>query len=166
MNTGPATPSWVAENGDAAARTLAWVSTALTITMLLLLPWWPSDIHDPSFLTFREEQVDMIDRFGYSADRTWWNVFPDSWFQYGWIVQIGLSVVAAVVVGRTDGWRGLVWLGVFGAVWQLVGVLGSGLLNTTGVPYLCVLTALMLVTAWWFSTRGGKTTRPDRVDMY
>ncbi|MFE7775378.1 hypothetical protein ACFU5O_16055 [Streptomyces sp. NPDC057445] len=134
----------VSEGRTVAAYWLAAIATVLTVLGLYVLPWWPSDYPDPTFLEYRAEYVADL------ADNTapWWNAFHDSYFVVGFAVQTAAVCLLPFVVARRDRWHWLSVLAVLGAIWQLIGVLGSTIFHTTPAPFLGPLAGLLGLTAW------------------
>jgi hypothetical protein len=133
-----------------AAHWLAAIAAALTVLGLYVLPWWPSRFPDPTFLEFRAEYVAEL------ADDTtpWRNVFHDSYFVFGFGFQTGAVLLLPFVVARGDRWHWLSALAVLGAVWQLIGVLGSTIFHITFAPLLGPLAGLLGLIAWLLARPG------------
>jgi hypothetical protein len=126
------------------ARWLAGAAAALTLLGLYAIDWWPSGFPDPSFMEFREDYV-----AGLADDTTpWWNVFHDSWFRFGFLFQTFAVLLLPFTVGLRGRAHWLSALAVLGAVWQLVGVLGSTIFNITFAPFMGPIAGLLALAAW------------------
>ncbi|MEV6205673.1 hypothetical protein [Kitasatospora sp. NPDC051914] len=121
---------------------LAVVAAVLTLVGLYVWPWW-SGRHSTTFLEYREDF--LTDRT--SGDQ-WWNVLYESWFRFGFAVQTVAVLVLPIAVLRWDRWHWLSAAAVLGAVWQLVGVLGSTVFHTTPAPFLGPLAGVLAAVAW------------------
>ena len=126
------------------ARIAAAVAAVLVV-LSLTLPWWPDGFRSPTFGEFRTRFL----RDWRGDLRPWHNQLFWSWFSFGYVLQVLATIAAVPLVGR----RGraadaVVLFAVLCCGWQLVGVRGATLINTTIAPYLGPLAGVVLLSAW------------------
>jgi hypothetical protein len=127
-----------------AACLLSDPAAALTILGLYVFAWWPSGFPTPRFLAFRAGYVaDLAD-----DDTPWWNVFPDSYFVFGFAVQTAAFVVLPFVVANRNRLHWLSAVAVLASVWEVIGVKGGTLINTTAAPWLGPLAGVLALIGW------------------
>lgn len=139
---------------------IAAAVAALLVVVGLLLRWWPDDFRNPSFGEYRTE---FLDRWAQDGPHPWHNYLFWSWFAFGYLLQV-LAVIAAVpAIGRRGrAANGLVAFAVLACGWQLVGVRGATLINTTTAPYLGPVAGLVLLSAWALGNSARKADEAQR----
>lgn len=131
---------------------LAALVALLFVGASYLLAWWPSDFSDRTFWAYRRTFLDEFE------SRAWHNWFFVSYFGLGYAVQIGSVAVAAVVRSTARWWPALAGLAIVGCAWQVVGVRGATLIDTTIAPSLGIPAGLVLLVG----LATGRATRKAR----
>lgn len=148
--------------GAGALRTarIAAVVSAVLVLLSLTLRWWPEDFSSPTFGAHRTE---FLDDWG-DDSHPWHNYLFWSWFAFGYVLQVLAVLTAPFLVGRRGLLaHGVLAFGVFGCGWQLVGVRGATLINTTMAPYLGPAAGVVLLGAWILGSAGRRETDVARV---
>lgn len=129
--------------GARRARNLIRLAAVVVWAAILLLPWWPTDFRNPTFVEFRPEPIESYRENG----DDWWDVVPYGYYLWGYLAH--LAAAAAMPVLVTRGWH---WLGgiavLLTTAWQFTAVVPYGLINTTVVPYLPLAAGVVTLLCW------------------
>jgi uncharacterized membrane protein YgdD (TMEM256/DUF423 family) len=128
------------------ARVLTVTATVLTLCGLYVMDWFPSRVIDPhTFLEYRSEHVAARAQ---ATEQEWWEVVSLTYFEIGYVVQTAAFLLLPFVVARRDRWHRLAVLTLLGAVWQVVGLLGSEIVNTTVAPVVGPFAGILAFVGW------------------
>ncbi|MFI7498582.1 hypothetical protein ACIBVL_08655 [Streptomyces sp. NPDC049687] len=128
------------------AYVLTVSASALTLAGLYLMDWFPERVlGGHSFLDYRSEHLtDRADATGLEG----WQSLADTYFVVGYLVQTVAFVLLPFVVARTSRWHWLAALAVLGAAWQMAGMAGATIVNTTFAPALGPLAGILALIGW------------------
>ncbi|MCO8276865.1 hypothetical protein M1L60_40425 [Actinoplanes sp. TRM 88003] len=131
--------------GALRAKRVAWLAAVVVWASVLMLPWWPTEFVDPTFLEYRSSPIEQYREHG----NDWWDVVPYGYFLFGFVLQLVAALALPLLVGRQGWWHWPAGVGVLlTTIWQFIAVVPYGLINTTVVPYLAMVAGAALVVAW------------------
>jgi hypothetical protein len=143
------------------AYVLTGAASVLTLCGLYLLDWFPERFGEG--LTFLDYRVEHLESRAEASHLQGWEVMGDTYFRIGYLVQTAAFVLLPFVVARNSRWHWWAALAVLGAAWQMAGMAGAGIVNTTFAPALGPLAGLLALLGWGLARWAVDDARPPAV---